>query len=73
VFFMVFMLAINGGPASRPAEALSYDTFPTRAACYAEAAARARIIAATGAHGMYLCMYDREPDAALARERAVRF
>jgi len=71
-FFMVFILLVNGEP--RPAEGLSYESFSTRSACMATAARRARSMRdMADARGSYLCMYAREPDAALARERVVPF
>lgn len=73
MFHILLILAVNGGQPE-PMESLATAlAFTTREACYAEAGRRAAVIKSAGAHGAYLCMYDREPDARLHRERVVRF
>lgn len=72
--FHILMLLALGGSAPEPMENLATAlAFRTREACYAEAARRAAVIKSAGTHGTYLCMYDREPDARLHRERIVDF
>ncbi len=73
MFHILLILALPGGPPE-PMESLATAlAFRTREACYAEAARRAAVIKSARVHGRYLCMYDREPDAQLRRERIVLF
>lgn len=72
MFRILMVLALSTGPHQLTNLTLAM-AFPTRAACYAEAAARAEAIQETGTHGRYMCMRAHESDAGLAAEPKVDF
>ena len=72
MFHLLMIVFLNGQPVDLPAFAIGH-TYQTREACLAVGREKARAIAQVGTHGRYLCMYERESDAALRHETKVEF